>query len=251
MTALTYLKDLPVLWMNLDKSIERADQFRSLTKPLFGESHRISAIDGRNSSDDTRAYVWRDMVRRTHENDANGMFEHIRNFSATDEKLDHNRALRQKYSCTYALYETALLTLKTARGLGYQRFMVMEDDAVPRINALSETDEPSSEHQFNVWGGMIRMGAQKTDDARFLTGARLKWHTIHDPRMMFCATAYEVTSYAASWLLRDFIMRPTAVDVSWWYTMINIPAQRLMPVGFTQFGQSDRCVKVRTGMTQR
>lgn len=250
MTALDYLKNLPAVWINLDRSPERADQFNRMTAPLFAAAHRVRAYDGLTDYDpDTAAFAWRDGVLRTLETSTwwREFGKPIGNFQAGDKYLKSQRKARELYACTLAVFYSHQAAIKIGYDTGWDRFMVLEDDAVPRSDALSRVTAPYGK-PFNVWGGAIPMAGHKSDNAMFNAGKRMDWQTLPEGNKLdklYCATAYELTHDAAGVMLDHMNECPLPFDISWWYTMNAVGGQRLVPTGFIQTGVSDRSGSTR------
>jgi GR25 family glycosyltransferase involved in LPS biosynthesis len=245
MTALEYLKDLPCFFINVETATARYDQFMTVTAPLFGEVNQVAVEE---TLDDGNAYAWRDMTKRTVEDNDQDLFGIETSFTASNKHLGTNPKTRLLYARTMSVYHSHRLAL--ARGLrsGHERFMILEDDAVPRVKALEWCKQPPLDSTFNIWGGALKMGAHKTDNRAFQRAGRIQWQPIQqDPsfiRRLYCATAYELTANAADIMLEDTARHPIQFDVCWWYSMLGLGAERLVPTGFVQHGPSLRSTRI-------
>lgn len=254
MTAIDYLKQLPALWINLERSPTRADQFERMTAPLFAAAYRVNAYDGVKHYDpDTAAFQWRDaMVNTTQNLDDRGIWSTVTNFQAGDKYLKSQPGARALYACTMAVFYSHLAAIKLGYDTGWERFMVLEDDAVPRTVALNRVRDVPDGH-VNVWGGGIPMAGHKSDNTVFNSGKGLEWQTLPSGKKLdklYCATAYEITREAAECFLTDVAVRPLPFDIAWWYVMDKLGGSRLVPTGFVQTGISDRSgSKRRLGAT--
>lgn len=248
MTALDYLKQLPALWINLDRSPHRAEQFERMSAPLFAAAYRVRAFDGVGHYDpDTAAFQWRDAVSRTLEENPHGLFSKVKNFQAGDKYLKSHEKARVLYSSTMAVFYSHLAAIKLGLDTGWDRFMVLEDDAVPRTVAMNRLEAPDPAH-INVWGGAIPMAGHKSDDRSFQEGKKMGWETLPSgPKLdkLYCATAYELTREAAQCFVDHVESRPQAFDIAWWLPMHLMGGQRLVPTGFVQTGVSDRSGSTR------
>lgn len=249
-SALDHLASLPVYVINPDSFTERLEQFTRETAPLFKEVRRVSAVDGTGGHQRERAEEWLAMIRSSYEKDAleRQLFTQIRDYRGTVVPY-----LVHTYSCAYALYESVMMALQLGIESGDDRFVICEDDAVPRRQVLAEED--ASDADIAVWGGMLRMGAYNTDTAAFLAGRQSRWCEITSSKNHYIATTYEVTSRAAERLLEDMDRFPMPADISWWYTAMrdDVKMTSLRPMGFVQHGLQIRRYKNRNqqGVTER
>lgn len=250
MTALDYLKQLPAVWINLERSPDRAEQFERMTAPLFAASYRMVAYDGLLHYDpDTAAFAWRDGVKRTLETSAwwKEFGKPVTNFQAGNKYLNAQRKARELYACTLAVFYSHQAAIKMGYDTGWDRFMVLEDDAIPRSDAMSRLEAPSASH-FNVWGGAIPMAGHKSDNRMFNEGKKMGWVDLPKGNKLdklYCATAYELTHDAAGIMLGHMSENPLPFDISWWYAMDAVGGQRLVPTGFIQTGVSERSGSTR------
>lgn len=252
MTALDYLKRLPAIWINLDRSPDRAEQFERLTAPLFGAAHRLAAYDGCDY-DAMAAYQFRDAVTASIANDPLDLFSTVNNFQAGNKYLERNPKTRTLYGCTMAVFFSHMRAIKWGLESGWERFMVLEDDAVPRTVAMNRLAAPPEGSHINVWGGAIPMAGHKSDNRVFNEGKQLAWNPLPKGKRLdktYCATAYELTREAAVAFVMEVENRPMPFDIAWWYPMEIMGGHRLQPTGFVQTGISERSgSKRRLGAT--
>lgn len=248
MNALEHIRDsVPTLVINVPESVSRWQQFMTLTRSSLGEVYQFPAspiIDQR-----AEAFEWRDLVRESQA--ANEKYSNVKVFLAQDKTLERE-AKQHEYAATYSLYRSTISALKYGLECGWSRFMIMEDDAVPRIDVLTSLTSPPPSSELIVWGGAIPMGAHNTDGKRYLEGRQSAYKIIKKPAInRYIATAYEVTRSAAEAHLYHLTTAPHAVDCAWWYTMDSADSLWVDPVAFVQQGQSDRIDKLREGISTR
>jgi GR25 family glycosyltransferase involved in LPS biosynthesis len=252
--ALDYLKQLPAVWINLERSPARAEQFSRMTAPLFAAAYHVPAYDGVKHYDpDTAAFQWRDAMLDTVQNkDDRGIWTTVTNFQAGDKYLKSQPGARALYACTMAVFYSHLKAIQYGYDAGWERFVVLEDDAVPRTQALASCPAPQPSH-INVWGGAIPMAGHKSDESVFQAGRTMAWDPLPSGKRLdklYCATAYELTREAAKTFLERVTPRPLPFDIAWWYPMDVLGGYRLVPTGFIQTGVSERSgSKRRIGAT--
>lgn len=252
MSARDHLKSLPAVVINVPTSTEKLRAFRSHVEPLIGELYIQPAapiIDKR-----AEAFAWRDMILDSvASKDPRGHYERVKVFRAQDKTLE--RPLKQlEYAATYSLYRSVIAVLQFGIQSGFERFVIFEDDAMPRLDRIDELDAPPVDADLAVWGGAMKMGAHKADDKRYLEGRKSPWKRINSAYDRYIATAYEVSQEGARAHLAALLEHPHAVDCSWWYTMEAVPSYHIDPTAFVQVGVSDRIASrtiIREGVYRR
>lgn len=250
MNAFEYLQTLPVLCINVPASTHKWEQFMTLTRPHLGETvYQFAASPIVDM--EKEAYEWRDLVMGTkHFRDPDGLYEKVNVFQALDKTLQRPKK-QHEYAATYSLYRTTMQAMEYFLSWGIDRFLLLEDDAVPRYEALREVPAPPQDTDLRIWGGAIPMGAHNHDNQQFLGGSNPQWKHIKSPKGLYMTTAYEVTRDGAKAHLEELAAHPHAVDCSWWYTMKKVQSCRLSPVGFVQYGPSDRIERSKEGVFVR
>lgn len=245
-TALEHLRSLPVYWINLDRMEQRAKRMHEETLPWLGEEHRVSAVDG-STIDDSKAFEWRDKINATHDADvANGTNLLVkRKRPAGDKFLTQQEKTRRLYVKTMAVYGSHLRAIYNGIVGDHERFIVLEDDAAIRGQALrdGEVPDPPLDSDMIIWGGAIPMAAHKTDNEVFAAGKKFGWVELpHGNKLstIFCATAYEMTRSSAILLYSEMLKHPHGADISWWFGMDKMTVHRSWPCVFTQVGLSER-----------
>lgn len=245
MSALDYLKTLPVVVINVPTSTRRWGQFCSMSLPLFGEAVRFPAspiLDAR-----AEALEWRDMVRYSVQGggDPLGLFNREGAFLALDKTLEREQKQRE-YAATYSLFRTTIQVCQFALSQGWERFAIAEDDAVPRLDVLDALGAPPPGSEMTIWGGAISGGAHKWDSREYLSGKQGRYVRIKQPKGLYNATLYEMNLRAASLQIEKLMAHPHGIDCSWWYTMRELEeCWRIFPTAFVQYGQSDRIKRPR------
>lgn len=239
MTLGERLAALPGVYINLDRAEEKREGFERDVAPLLGECVRLPAVDGREIPDEEAAQ-W-----------------HVR---ARVNKAGPD-AYPKKWS--YKTWETARGTLGCVRshrlamlmGLerGWDRWIVFEDDAVPRLDMLDmrwSLDEPD----FVGWGGVM-LAAHSTDDQIYRKGTKHRWKQLdarHD--LYYGAHAYEVSPEFADGYAEilaqekcysDVVRAPLFGELSAWQSIPQVFTNRRGTTGSIS-GRS-----VKTGAVRR
>ena len=250
MNALQYLRDIPVVFINVESSVKKREQFMRGNGQLFDTIYRLPASPIVDVAQE--AHEWRSLVSETKANrDDLGMFTKVNVFLAKDKTLERE-SKQHEYAATFSLYRSVMAALLFfLNNTHWDRMMLMEDDALPRLQLLSQIGPPPSDADLIVWGGAISMGAHNYDDTLFIQKKAAAWKPIKNPRNRYIATAYEMTRKGALEQFRALQEHPHAVDCSWWYTMASVTSVALSPVGFVQYGQSDRINTVKNGRYER
>lgn len=247
MKAIDYLKTLPAYYINVDTNSERHQQFLSQTAPLFASVNRHPAspiVDARSE-----ALEWREMIKLSKETP--GHYDKVNVFLANDKTMEREKKQRE-YAATFSLYRSVLEVMNRFLESGEDRMILLEDDAVPRLQLLEEVNAASPFVDLIVWGGAIPMGAHNHDGKQFVAGKEPRWKEVTKKGTgRYIATAYEVTRYGAEVQAWALTAHPHAVDCAWWYTMDLVRSVVLEPTGFVQRGQSERISKLREGITER
>lgn len=237
MNALAYLRTMPAVFISVPASTDKQYRFAQNVKPHLREVYMQPAapiVDAR-----AEAFAWRDLIVNSKESmDPKGHYERVKVFCAKDKTLEQPKK-QHEYAATYSLYRSVQAALSFGLLMGWDRFMVFEDDAMPRLDLLKQVGAPP-QGDLNVWGGAMKMGAHKADDRRYMAGESTSWKRITSSYDRYIATAYEVSADGASSYLRSLKNHPHAVDCAWWYTMDEVPSYRLDLAGFVQVGRSDR-----------
>lgn len=239
--ALQYLGGMPVYWISLARAEERRAQWYHATDFVFGHSTRVEAVDARDLSDaQVEAHL-----RAT-----------IEAFT-TDPNLVPFRypppsmtSARSRYTARVnaAVRLSHLRALEAGIKSGFPRFLVAEDDLVPRT-ALWNEDVPVSPlaSQLSVWSGALRRFTIADDEAAWRAGQPLRWAPIVGTQVFcaFGAELYEVTRDAAIFMVDTISRHDLAWDHAWGFAMRDLETWRLKPRAFAQIGKSYRNHKTR------
>jgi len=250
MHGLDRMKELPALWINRPQDTDRAERFLRETAPLFASHHPITPTifeqtDLQIASDfvamcaNTRKYA-----------DPAGYFDVIGQYRASQPTLKSRPKLAYEYRATYSLFLTVIHALTFGVEMGYERFMILEDDAVPRRDVLFHT-EPIPGSDLLIWGGAVRRANVRRDERQYLSYKHPSWVKVNGGDQRYFAHAYEVTAHGARTLIRTMTEHPMTADTSWWYAYHELNAHTLEPMAFIQQGPSIRTRATRNGVAAR
>lgn len=252
MTALEHLKTLPVLFVNVDGHEAREARFREQMDPLFREVIRVPAVPLGDIVADANDFSIRVQHSRANA-DPNGHFARFPSIYTIKEFKQPTKRARE-YACTRSLVLSTLKAVLMARDLGYERFMMCDDDAAPRMQIL-ENMPLAPPGDITVWGGAYSSGGLRRDNERFLEGEAPRWVSVNKNPTRFFSQAYEMNTTGADAIEYAIRNHFNAVDLMWWYAFARTTAWTLQPSAFTQVGESVRVVKhnprTREGATTR
>lgn len=253
MNALEYLKTLPVLYINVDAHEQRSLRFMTETAPYFKEVVRVPAVEITDVVREANDFSQR--VRWSRDNaDPLGYFKRFPSIY-TIENFTSETKRAKEYAATRSLVLSTLRAVDYARQLGYEHFMLCDDDAAPRPQILNDMVLPYTDTDITIWGGGYGSGGLLRDNQRFLEGEIPVWKNISKRNGRFFSQAYELTTRGADAIENAIRNHFHAVDFMWWYAFAEVPTQTLQPSAFTQVGESVRVVKhnprTREGNTVR
>lgn len=245
--GLEYLGDLPLFWINLERSRDRRTHMDERVVPLFNvyESGHVSAIDASEVTEieaDEFVTGWQELW------DKSSTFLHY----ANRPPGDRFRMATQKANIAIGRsHRKALL-----RGVldNHARFMVAEDDIVPRSTLLNgEVPLPPVDADVAIWSGGLPMAGTGQDDYLFEKGTPHRWVAVRgrDAYNALGAGCYEVTQAAACRLIELTKTVPMSWDHAWGAAFQGMTVYRLRPNAFAQAGESVRNGKVRTPVIER
>lgn len=200
--------------INLDRSPSRMEHFNKNTAPLFERITRISAVD-RNDLSDSEIQDF--------EEQAHGIRE-------LHPALRIPKRVRKNYwAGSLAVWLSHQKALEMGVLLGGS-FMVLEDDATPRLPLLAATPKPP-EDRVAVWGGALKGGSYgshyRAYDKWSSTGGDNLWKDIEQSpagvRNRYQATTYELPEALAPAWLSTIKGHPIAYDDSWNFAMLAVP----------------------------
>lgn len=210
--ALEYLRTLPAYVINLDGSTDRWANIEQRVKPLVASVTRVPGVDGRRA----------DPVA----------VDAFKTASYETMRREPKAGLQPKqtepyWRRTYGAYMSHTRAIISAADR-HDRFLILEDDAFPRLDLLARTEAPPRDQGLNVWGGALLGGsyarhwrADLPDVNRWsqlpleLEGTRDRWQ----------ATALEMSSKTAVEYLRIIERHPQTYDASWWWAFAEIPTR--------------------------
>lgn len=109
-------------------------------KPLVGELIRFPAVDGRAEPEHVITEFTLDAM--------------------VTEGQGVDRVSEAYWRRTYGCYQSHLNAIQYAIGEGYERFVILEDDARPRFD-ITPTEGDSAEG-VRIWGGALKGGSYTT-----------------------------------------------------------------------------------------
>uniref|UniRef100_A0AAU6R792 Glycosyltransferase n=1 Tax=Micrococcus phage Kurnik TaxID=3092208 RepID=A0AAU6R792_9CAUD len=253
MSALEYLKDLPVFYINVDAHEHRSQRFMSEVAPLFREVHRVPAMKIENVVEEANDFSARVRASREH-HDPRGIFRKFPSIYTIPSFNSETKRARE-YAATRSLTLSTLRAVMWAKSFGFDRFMLMDDDAAARMQILETITPGPREADLTIWGGGYGSGGLLKDNQRFLAGETPRWVDISGKQGRFFSQAYEMTTAGADAIEYAIRNHFHAVDLMWWYAFDRVPTFTLQPSAFTQVGESVRVVKhnarTREGATVR
>lgn len=247
MSYISYAKNLPAFWINLDSSTERAARWSENCGPIFANHTRVSAVNALDVSDDELD----DFVERWRANVA----ENVPVFASMNPKWNmyvlrrsapspgYRRETRRGELAIVMSHRKALIAGLRA---GFKRFVVSEDDALPRrqlINMLT-TPAPPNEKDIVIHAGGLGLASHKSDDQAYtrvlMQRNKFAWQPVVQPFNSLCATLYEVTRRGAETLLHVTEKYTASYDQSWSFALASVSSVVARPGLFAQAGASDR-----------
>ena len=245
-TALEYLGDLPLYWINLDRSKERRQHMFDVVEPLFlYGSERIDAIEGYTVSElETDQFVTNWQV----------YWEENRDQLTYANRPPGDRFRMGTQKANIAIRRSHLKALRHGILNEQARFVVAEDDIMPRSTLFSgEVPLPPADADVAIWSGGLPMAGVGHDSDLFEAGRPHRWVRVKDS---FCFNAlgagcYEVSNAAAHHLIDRAGHVPMSWDHAWGAAFQRLTVYRLRPNAFAQVGPSVRNGKVREPTIER
>lgn len=243
--ALDHLKALPAFVLTLRRTPERLAAFTAQAAPLFASVTPFMGFDAQDAVRDS-VHHWRLHQHRVFTEHVPQMLVRRPGTPRRDE-LDRSATWRAA-STTYAVYWSHMRMLEAALKSGHPRFVLCEDDIVPRSSLLAgAVPEPPVFGEFNIWSGAIPRATLKADSDSFTQGTPHSWVAVPAKvtPLLFGAGCYELTRDAAHHLWVTAQANPGQWDVVWALAMGHGETYRCAPEALTQVGQSARMSKVR------
>tara|TARA_B110000211_G_C14083005_1_gene555442 strand:+ start:2683 stop:3537 length:855 start_codon:yes stop_codon:yes gene_type:complete len=143
-----YIQDIPILYINLKRDVSRRTILENDLRQIDATFKRVDAVYGKDLYDN----AFRKKIAKklgVHERQLHPEFWFNRsNFKTMDNKQN---SILSKVGC----YLSHLIALKTAMDSGYDKVLILEDDAMPLINAFSAFSIPKNADLFYLGGGYI------------------------------------------------------------------------------------------------
>ena len=143
-----YIQDIPILYINLKRDVARRTILEDDLKQIDATFKRIDAIYGKDLYDSTfRKKIAKKLGVHSRQLHPDFWFNRS-NFKTMD---NNKNSILSKVGC----YLSHLLALKTAMDSGYDKVLILEDDAMPLINAFSSFNIPKNADLFYLGGAYI------------------------------------------------------------------------------------------------
>jgi hypothetical protein len=233
----------PAYVINLDRSLEdRWPLAQRDIGPITERLRRVPAVDGQELPyedvkafhDSMRSAVLADRMNPPTEW-TTGHFPYTG--CATERAFQiHQGTWRGKYGC----YLSHIKAVEQALDDGCDRFVIVEDDAVPRVDLLraAASGRPDADGIF-VWGGALVMADLNADAVAYwkkMPWEHIDWSAVPQTpagiRRVFTMLAYELTRESGKRYLDILRENVLVSDCAWWQAMLEIPTYRLRPMGF-------------------
>lgn len=235
----------PVLVINLDRSPDRWERIQKDLVGLAPEVIRVPAIDGRSISfEDTKVFhdTMRGNILRDQDENPPDQWVLGNATSAGCATEATFRVQQPRLANVLGCFLSHARAIETGLELGLDRFLILEDDAVPRADIIEATPDPDTEGIY-VWGGAIPMSSTRVDAMKYWTRGpwdKSDWITVDRTpkglRRRYGAQAYEITPSVAPRFLELYLdpAHRAPADCTWHYAMLEIPTYRLDPCAFGQ-----------------
>ena len=143
-----YIQDIPILYINLKRDVKRRSVLENDLREIDAKFKRVDAVYGKDLYDNNfRKSIAKKLGVNEKQLHPDFWFNRS-NFKTMD---NNKNSILSKVGC----YLSHLLALKTAMKLGYDRVLILEDDAMPLINAFSSFSIPKNADLFYLGGAYI------------------------------------------------------------------------------------------------
>lgn len=249
--TLEHLKTLPAYVITLGRTPERLAQFTTETSGLFKSTWPVMGFDAQAARPHL-VHEWQVEQYETFKLYATDM---LRKKPDPPTYMSLERASTWRaVSTTYAVYWSHLRALRGGIDAMHHRFIVCEDDIVPRSSLMQgDVPLPPEDSQFTIWSGALPRANLKADSHAYASGRPHKWVKVEKgvTPLLFGAGAYEVTFEAALHLYNTASDLQGQFDVVWALAMGEYPTYRVTPEALAQVGQSARISKSRNPAIRR
>jgi len=253
MNVLQYFSELNALWINVDAHTDRAERFERDISPMFKSSTRMSA----NPIVDVVAEA-NEFSHTTFELHKLNNTLNIRPQwpSATDIyfRTEKDPKVRE-WAATRSLTITTYRALTYGLDMGWDRFIMFDDDAFIRRDMLHETPLPPEDSEFSMWGGGYLLSKLFAgDNQAYENFVTPKWERIRTKDAVLCTHAYEMTRKGAEAFRESIREHYGPVDHrALWYTHGKVTSYALRPNLFAQgdFSRRGNEVASKFGSTTR
>lgn len=239
-----YIAGLNAVYINVDASTDRNEQWLTHNEHAYARVHRLSAFTGNDVDDrmlDDFIAGWVDTAETQLTRFADRYSTYV--LAKSTPRGRFNREIK-RVQC--ALTMSHLAAIQLGLDAGWDRFVVSEDDAIPRYSVLRGlVPAPPSGYDVVVHGGAFQLASQRNDDQQYESsvlrrGKPHRWLEIAAPFNALCATTYEVNRVAAQHLIDHFAAHPITFDFGWSFTLEHLRSVVARPAVMVQYGRSDR-----------
>lgn len=230
----------PCYVINLDRSVDRWDLAARDITPITERLVRVPAVDGQKIPFD-EVKMFHDSMRSAVLADrelpkdqwTTGHFPYTG--CATDRAFEiHQSTWRGKYGC----YLSHMKAVEMALADGHEHFVIVEDDAVPRVDLLMSAPQIRADN-IMVWGGALVMADLNADAVSYwkkMPWTEIDWSPVPQTpagiRRVFTMLAYQLSRKSGQMYLDILRENVLVSDCGWWQAMLKIPTYRLRPMGF-------------------
>ncbi|QBZ72734.1 glycosyltransferase [Gordonia phage GodonK] len=218
------LTDLPLFWINLDSRSDKRQAFmdRRSTWGWTAQTYRVPGVEGSEFSRDELEEFTRKRLHKRHGSPPRTSY--------SDKILQHSAG------CLGVLRAHAR-AVQEGLEFGYERFVIMEDDAAIRTDMFIRIDTPPENAGFVGWGGLLMLGF-KSDDDQWASGGQGSWKQLNGRSAYYGAHCYELTRPAAEYLLALYQKEDATSDDAWHGLFDYTPSYRCAPQIVTQLSGS-------------
>jgi len=211
MTATEYLATLPAVVVNLDKSTDRWAHMNARVRPYVQSMIRSPGVP--------KDLLTADEVLEFKEKGLATMAAHPELQINSQDSMNFWRG-------SLAILKAFTQAIETGAML-YDRFIVMEDDAMINPISIGKAEKPPPDSAVNIWGGALVGGSYAAHFRRAVEIEKNTWYRIPQTpegvARRVSATAVEMDSAIVERWLEIVWAHPMAYDNAWWFAMMEIP----------------------------
>lgn len=213
-----HLRNVTAFYINVDRAVQRRENIERHVDPLVSQLIRVPAVNKMDLSEE-EVDLFTSGCRSTETT-----------FSLMGFEVKNQWSSRDWYRGTLAVLFSHLKAIETAVDHcvdnAEESFLILEDDAVPRVDLLTATPEP---HDADVvmWGGCKMNGAYAPDHRAYRDWTegnpwRMLPTTFAGVKGRHLAHAYEMKVDVARQFVSVVRANPHAFDWAWWFGLMNL-----------------------------